>query len=104
MSHSSPRRDAVQSLKKSTHHLFKGIGKLIASISPVPDLLEPQNTHVTQLRWIKILMGDGVSPDIQLFKPSLTPLITGIQVFHFVPKRKPKSIVILSNVSGISIP
>src|ERR1700693_5081417 len=91
-------------MKMGPHYLFEGICKLVTSISPVTDLLQPQNRRASEFRWIKILMSDPVSPSVQLFKPVLTSLVAQVQILHFVPERKPESIVVLSDVSGVRIP
>jgi hypothetical protein len=90
-------------MKMGTHYIFKGICKVIAGISPVTDLLQPQDCRASEFRRIKILMSDRVSPSIQLLKPVLTVLIAYIQILHFVPERKPELIVVSPNVSGIRI-
>lgn len=90
-------------MKIGTHYLFKGIGKLVAGVSPLTHLLQPQGRRASEFRGIKILMSDRVPPSVQLLKPVLTRLIAEVQVLHFVPERKPESIVVFPNVSGIRI-
>jgi hypothetical protein len=91
-------------MKMGTHYLFKGICKLVARVSPLADLLQPQNRRASEFRWIKILMSDRVPPSVQLLKPVQTSLVADVQVLHFVPERKSESIVVFANVSGIRIP
>ncbi|HEY7426776.1 MAG TPA: hypothetical protein VH682_21245 [Gemmataceae bacterium] len=86
-----------------THYLIEGIGKLIASASPFTDLSQPQKRRASELRGIKILMRDRVSPGVQFLQSILTRLITKIQLLYFIPERKSESIVVLSNVSGVRI-
>jgi hypothetical protein len=85
------------------HYLFKGIYQLVAGISPVTDLLQPQDRRASKLRRIKVLMSDGVSPEVQLLKPALPSLVARIQASHFSPKGKPKSIVVRSDVPRIGV-
>jgi hypothetical protein len=103
MSHALTTVKSVYCMKMRTHYLFKDIGELIAAISPVADLLQPQNRRASEFCWIKILMSDCVSRRVQLLKPILTSLIAYVQILHFVPERKPESVIVFSNVSGIRI-
>src|SRR5579884_2661807 len=90
-------------MKMRTHHLFKGICQLVTGMPPLADLLQPQNCRAAEFRRVKILMSDRVSPDVQFVKLVSTSLIADVQVLHFVPECKPKSIVVMPNVSGIRI-
>src|SRR5262245_55798180 len=87
----------------SAHYVFKGACKLVAGISPVTDLLQPQNGRASEFGWIEILMSDCVSPSIELLKPILTRLVSQVLVLHFVPEGKSESVVIFPNVTGIRI-
>jgi hypothetical protein len=90
-------------MKMETHYLFEGICKLVAGVPPVTDLLQSQNGRAAEFRGVKILMSDRVSPSIQFLKPVLPGLIAHVQVFHLVPERKPKSIIVFPNISGVGI-
>lgn len=67
------------------------------------DLLQPQDRRTSEFRGIEILMSDRVPPFVQIQKSSSTRLVADVQVLHFVPEYKPKSIVVIPNVSGIRI-
>jgi hypothetical protein len=86
------------------HYLVEGICELITRFSPTTDLLQPQNRGASEFRRIKILMSDRVSPTVQLLEPVLPKLVARVQILHFVPERKPESIVVFPNVSRIRIP
>jgi hypothetical protein len=90
-------------MKMRPHYLFKGSCELIAGISPFTDQPQLQDRRASEFRRIEVLMRDRVSPGVQLLKPLLTCLIANVHFLYFAPERKPESIVVFPNVTGIGI-
>jgi hypothetical protein len=53
------------------HDNVKGAGQVFASFPPRPDLIDPQVGPASQTSISKVVVGDGVAPQVEVFQALL---------------------------------